>query len=216
MPFPCSVSVLDQAESSPPWCTMHRRILTSASSISSGTRSRDVQWASLPGWHDGMRSLAAHSTIAHGWRSCASQLPLAPPRFFWCRRGTWEQNRHHTLCWCQRYVDQLAQIEATTTPKLARIEQAYREIQRRDGAGECTQIWQRCPAAGGGPLGTTGYVVYLAMQARQGAALCKPVQLTEEGKMVLIGVPQDLLAYSPGSEYMDMLGNGDQAALGGG
>jgi type IV secretory pathway TrbF-like protein len=106
------------------------------------------------------------------------------------------------------YVDQLAQIEATTTAELARIEQAYREIQRRDGAAQWhTQIWQRFALLlVVALLGTTGYVVYLAMQARQVQAFVQPVQLTEEGTMVLIGVPQDLLAYQPqDSEYMDML-----------
>jgi len=105
-------------------------------------------------------------------------------------------------------VDQLAQIEETTTAELARIEQAYREIQRRDGAAQWhTQIWQRFALLlVVALLGTTGYVVYLAMQARQVQAFVQPVQLTEEGKMVLIGVPQDLLAYQPqDSEYMDML-----------
>ena len=105
-------------------------------------------------------------------------------------------------------VDQLAQIEETTTAELARIEQAYREIQRRDGAAQWhTQIWQRFALLlVVALLGTTGYVVYLAMQAQQVQAFVQPVQLTEDGKMVLIGVPQDLLAYDPqDAEYMDML-----------
>src|SRR5262245_46522413 len=105
------------------------------------------------------------------------------------------------------YVDQLAQIEETTAAELARIEQAYREIQRRDGAAQWhTMIWQRCALLlVVALLGMAGYVVYLAMQQSKVQAFVQPVQLTEDGKMVLVGIPQDLLAYQPqDSEYMDL------------
>jgi len=66
----------------------------------------------------------------------------------------------------------------------------------------------------GGPAGHDRVVVYLAMQARQVQAFVQPVQLTEEGKMVLIGVPQDLLAYQPQDSDNGYAGAmGDQAAL---
>ena len=49
-------------------------------------------------------------------------------------------------------------------------------------------------------------IAYLALKASQVQAFVQPVQITEEGKMVLIGVPKDLFDYQPeDSQWMDML-----------
>jgi len=49
-------------------------------------------------------------------------------------------------------------------------------------------------------------IVYFAMQASRVQAFVQPVQITEEGKMVLVGLPKDALDYQPEeAEWMDML-----------
>lgn len=106
------------------------------------------------------------------------------------------------------YIDQLAYDEETRTGELKRIEQAYREIQRRDGAAQWhTRLWQRFALVlVVALLACVSVIVSLAMKASRVAVFVQPVQLTDEGTMVLIGVPQDLLAYQPqDSEWMDML-----------
>src|SRR5207248_4759094 len=90
----------------------------------------------------------------------------------------------------------------------ARILHVHHELERRDGAAQWhTQIWRRLALLlVGSLLLAISLVVYLAMQARQVQAFVQTVQLTDEGQMVLIGVPQDLLAYHPADNaYMDLL-----------
>jgi type IV secretory pathway TrbF-like protein len=49
-------------------------------------------------------------------------------------------------------------------------------------------------------------VVYFAMKSSHVAVFVQPVQITEEGRMVLIGTPKDILDYQPeDSAYMDLI-----------
>src|SRR6516165_10130984 len=97
------------------------------------------------------------------------------------------------------YVDQLARLEDASAAEVERIQHVYREIERRDGAAQWhAALWFRfaCLLA----------VVHFAMQASKVQAFVQPVQITEEGKMILVGIPQDLLAYQPDdAPWMDML-----------
>lgn len=96
-----------------------------------------------------------------------------------------------------------------THDELARIDLAYRELQRRDGAAWWhATCWRRFALLlAVGILVSTGFNVYQARQASQVQAFVQPVQITEEGQMILVGVPQDLLAYQPtDAAFMDMLG----------
>jgi type IV secretory pathway TrbF-like protein len=92
--------------------------------------------------------------------------------------------------------------------ELARIEQAYREIQRRDGnAMWHARTWRhvafRLLAA---LLLTCGVLTYLAVRHSQVQAFVQTVQMTEEGRLVQVGLPMDLLAYTPQEgEWMNML-----------
>jgi type IV secretory pathway TrbF-like protein len=106
------------------------------------------------------------------------------------------------------FVDQLRRIEDASAAEVERINHVYREIERRDGAAQWhAALWFRfacllavvvivCIAAIG----------YFAMQASRVQAFVQPVQITEEGKMVLVGIPKDLLDYQPeDNQVMDML-----------
>ena len=89
-----------------------------------------------------------------------------------------------------------------------RIQRVYHEIERRDGAAQWhTALWFRfsCLLAAL-LLVSLSAVVFLAMKASRVQAFIQPVQITDEGKMILVGIPQDLLAYQPDDgQWMDML-----------
>jgi len=106
------------------------------------------------------------------------------------------------------FVDQLRRIEDASAAEVERINHVYREIERRDGAAQWhAALWCRfaCLLAVVLIVAITA-IVYFAMQASRVQAFVQPVQITEEGKMVLIGIPKDLLDYQPEeSQVMDML-----------
>ncbi len=105
-------------------------------------------------------------------------------------------------------VEQLARIEDASAAEVARIKQVYHEIERRDGAAQWhTHLWFRFSCVLTLMLLVAlSVIVSLALKASQVQAFVQPVQLTEEGKMILVGIPQDLLAYAPeDSQWMDML-----------
>src|SRR5215471_18502838 len=106
------------------------------------------------------------------------------------------------------FVDHLARLEDASAAEVERITHVYHEIERRDGAAQWhTALWFRVSCVLIiTVLVAVSAVVYLAVKASQVQAFVQPVQLTEEGKMILVGIPQDLLAYAPEeSQWMDML-----------
>lgn len=95
-----------------------------------------------------------------------------------------------------------------TEAHVARIQHVYREIERRDGAAQWHMtLWRRFAYfLGGVVLVSVVANVVLAFKASRVQAFVQTVQLTEEGQMILVGVPQDLLAYAPtDAHFMDML-----------
>src|SRR5215831_5617972 len=106
------------------------------------------------------------------------------------------------------YVDQLRRIEDASAAEVERIQHVYREIERRDGAAQWhAALWFRFACLLAVVLiVAVSAIVYFAMQASRVQAFVQPVQITEEGKMVLVGVPKDLLDYQPeDSAYMDLI-----------
>jgi hypothetical protein len=88
-----------------------------------------------------------------------------------------------------------------------RVAQAYREIERRDGAALWhARAWRRVAWFLAGMLAVSvGVSAHLALKASRVQAFVQTVQLTEEGTMVLVGIPQDLLAYTPADGvWMDL------------
>src|SRR6266852_8657386 len=89
-----------------------------------------------------------------------------------------------------------------------RIEQAYREIQRRDASAE-RRTWraERLALALLALLAVTlGVVVWQFTHAHTVQAFVQVVQVDEKGQLVQVGIPQDLLAYTPPDGlWMDMI-----------
>jgi type IV secretory pathway TrbF-like protein len=105
-------------------------------------------------------------------------------------------------------VDQLRRIEDASAAEVERIQHVYREIERRDGAANWhAALWFRFACLLAVVLIVAiSAVVFFALQASKVQVFVQPVQITEEGKMVLIGLPKDLLDYQPeDSQVMDML-----------
>src|SRR5262245_40199441 len=122
------------------------------------------------------------------------------------------------------YSDEPPYNQDVTPDELERIQAAYREIQRRDGAAWYhAKNWRRFALTLlGGLLVSTGVNAYLAKQASRVEVLVQTVQLTEEGTLVQVGVPADLLAYAPSDgEWMNFLAQwimkrrwrGDEASM---
>ena len=106
------------------------------------------------------------------------------------------------------YVDQLRRIEDASAAEVERIQHVYREIERRDGAAQWhAALWFRFACLLAVVLiVAVSAVVYFAMAASRVQVFIQTVQLTENGKMVLIGLPEDLLKYQPeDSAYMDLI-----------
>jgi type IV secretory pathway TrbF-like protein len=104
--------------------------------------------------------------------------------------------------------DALGTLDDETPEEAARVQQVYREIERRDGAALWhAKAWRSFAwFLGLVVLGSVGLNVHLALKASRVQAFVQPVQLTDEGQMVLIGIPQDLLTYQPAdAQWMDML-----------
>src|SRR6266851_2917697 len=90
-----------------------------------------------------------------------------------------------------------------------RVEQAYREIQRRDSSAEQRAWrWERVALVLVGLLGVTlAVVVWQFLHARTVQAFVQVVQVDDKGQLVQVGIPQDLLAYTPpDGVWMDLLG----------
>ena len=106
------------------------------------------------------------------------------------------------------FLETMTRTQEATEAEIGRIRQVYHEIERRDGAAQWhAALWFRfaCLLAVV-LLVCVSAIVYFAMQASKVQAFVQPVQITEEGKMVLVGLPKDLLDYQPeDSQVMDML-----------
>src|SRR6266851_7289793 len=110
-------------------------------------------------------------------------------------------------------VPEVGAVNGATPPvppdEWQRIEQAYREIQRRDSSAE-QRTWraERLVLALLALLAVTlGVVVWQFAHARTVQAFVQVVQVDEKGQLVQVGIPQDLLTYSPPEGlWMDMLG----------
>lgn len=100
-------------------------------------------------------------------------------------------------------------LAAAPPDELARIEQAYRELQRRDGtAEERAWRWERFAVLLGLVwLLTLGCAVWHVWHTAPVQAFVQVVQVDEQQRVVQLGIPQALLAYAPpDAVYMDMLG----------
>jgi len=89
-----------------------------------------------------------------------------------------------------------------------RIEQAYLEIQRRDTQAEHRAWrWERITLVLVGLwFVTLGVMVWQFLDARTVQAFVQVVQLDDKGQLVQIGIPHNLLAYTPpDGVWMDML-----------
>src|SRR5262249_30722805 len=105
-------------------------------------------------------------------------------------------------------IEDLSRVQDASAAEVARIQQVYREIERRDGAANWhAALWFRFACLLAVVLIVAiSAIVYFAMQASKVQAFVQPVQITEDGKMVLVGLPKDLLDYQPeDSQVMDML-----------
>ncbi|HSX78177.1 MAG TPA: type IV secretion system protein [Candidatus Saccharimonadia bacterium] len=89
-----------------------------------------------------------------------------------------------------------------------KIEQAYAEIQRRDSSAE-QRTWraERLTLVLAGLLALTiGVGLWLYMHGRTVQAFVQLVQLDDTGRLVQLGIPQDLLSYTPSDGvWMDMI-----------
>ena len=99
-------------------------------------------------------------------------------------------------------------LTTTDDPEWRRIEQAYAEIQRRDGSAEYQAWrWQRLTyALLAMVLLQVGWNGYLWFDRRRVQAFVQVVQVDDKGKLIQIGVPETLLSYAPpDGAWMDML-----------
>lgn len=106
------------------------------------------------------------------------------------------------------FVEDLRRVQEASAEEMQRIRRVYREIERRDGAAHWhAALWFRfCCALAVVLMVAMGAIVGLALKASRVQAFVQPVQITEDGKMVLVGVPKDLLDYQPDDgQVMDML-----------
>jgi type IV secretory pathway TrbF-like protein len=100
-------------------------------------------------------------------------------------------------------------LPAGATDEWQRIEQAYREIQRRDTQAEYRAWrWERFALVLVALwLATLGVMVWQFLDARKVQAFVQVVVQDEKGKLLQVGIPQDLLAYTPpDGVWIDMLG----------
>ena len=98
--------------------------------------------------------------------------------------------------------------QGVSAETLARLELAYQEIQRRDSQAE-HRAWRTdrlVQRLGLVILVLAGALVWLVLTKQQVKAFVQTVQVTEEGQLVHLGVPQDLYAYTPpDGVYMEMV-----------
>ena len=82
---------------------------------------------------------------------------------------------------------------------IQRMELAYQEIQRRDSQAE-QRAWRKdrlVQRLGLVIVVLVGVLVWLVLTKHQVKAFVQTVQVTEEGRLVQLGVPQDLYDYTP-------------------
>ena len=91
---------------------------------------------------------------------------------------------------------------------VARLELAYQEIQRRDSQAE-QRAWRTdrlVQRLGLVILALAGLLVWLVVTKQQVKAFVQTVQVTDEGRLVQLGVPQHLYDYTPpDGVYMEMV-----------
>jgi type IV secretory pathway TrbF-like protein len=109
---------------------------------------------------------------------------------------------------------QLGSLDGHTLDPMAseewqRIEQAYKEIQRRDERAEY-RTWRMerfALALLAVIVALVAVLVWAFLNYRKVQAFVQVVQVDDKGKMIQLGVPQDLLSYTPQDGlWMDMLG----------
>ena len=85
-------------------------------------------------------------------------------------------------------IEELSRVQDASAAEVARIQQVYREIERRDGAANWhAALWFRFACLLAVVLIVAiSAIVYFAMQASKVQAFVQPVQITEDGKMVLV------------------------------
>jgi type IV secretory pathway TrbF-like protein len=90
-------------------------------------------------------------------------------------------------------------LDSADHAELARIHAAYGEVQRRDGAA----LWH---AANWRKMALVllavllvllSVIIYMAIQQSQVQAFVQTVQLADDGRLVQVGLPVDLLSYTP-------------------
>src|ERR1700724_2839161 len=97
---------------------------------------------------------------------------------------------------------------AMASTEWQRIDQAYREIQRRDDRAEHRAWrWERFALALVALwVGTLGVLVWQFLDARKVQAFVQVVVQDDKGQLLQVGVPQGLLAYTPpDGVWMEML-----------
>jgi type IV secretory pathway TrbF-like protein len=91
---------------------------------------------------------------------------------------------------------------------IKRMELAYQEIQRRDSQAE-TRAWRKdklVQRLGLVILALVGVMVWMVLDKQQVKAFVQTVQVTEDGKLLQLGVPQNLYDYQPpDGAYMEMV-----------
>ena len=95
---------------------------------------------------------------------------------------------------------------------IQRMELAYQEIQRRDSQAE-QRAWRKdrlVQRLGLVIVALAGVLVWMTVTKHQVKAFVQTVQVTDEGRLVQLGVPQDLYAYSPARGRL----HGDGGAVG--
>jgi type IV secretory pathway TrbF-like protein len=90
-------------------------------------------------------------------------------------------------------------LERIHDEEATRIQDAYREIQRRDGAAMWHAAnWRKVALVLlAVVLVLLSVILYLAFQQSQVQAFVQTVQLADDTRLVQVGVPVDLLSYSP-------------------
>jgi type IV secretory pathway TrbF-like protein len=90
-----------------------------------------------------------------------------------------------------------------------RVDNVYREIQRRDGSAEY-RAWRADRRTAWVALFTAtllAWNIWLWLDHRHVQAVVQVVQVDEQQRVVQLGIPQDVLTYEPPEGlYMDMLG----------
>jgi type IV secretory pathway TrbF-like protein len=91
---------------------------------------------------------------------------------------------------------------------IRRMELAYEEIKRRDSQAEA-RAWRKdrlVQALGLALLVLVGVVLWQVLDKQQVKAFVQTVQVTEDGRLVQLGVPQTLYDYQPvDGSYMEMV-----------